>query len=240
MFCADNYVVDQGLFKTVEHILTSNKDLSAIYPCYYARVSGDNSLNRYFSLIGGNDPVVYYLGKNDRWPHVLNLKIESDYQPSYGCNGFFYKAEDIKTTNLDNYYPMDNAMEVQGMIATLGIPSVWHRTSDNLFTFLKKRYIYARDLYSNRANRRWKAIDTREDYWRLFCFIAFTLTVVEPLLVSIRGFRKIKDPAWFWHWPVCVGFLITYGILACRNLLRRPLSSPLSAGATAYKPALKA
>jgi len=220
MFCADNYVTDILLFATVYELLKRNESLSAIYPCKYFHNRKDNSLNRYFSLIGGNDPVCYYLGKNDRWPHAESLRIRSDYQPSYGCNGFFYRASDIKETDLDHYYPMDNALQVKGKIATLGTDSIWHRTSDNLFTFLRKRYRYARDLYCDRVDRRWRMIDGKRDAFLVVVFILCTLTLVQPILVSIKGFAKVRDWAWFWHWPVCFGFLITYSILAIRNLFK--------------------
>ena len=98
--------------------------------------------------------------------------------------------------------------------------SIWHRTSSNLIPFLIKRYKYARDLYSDRNDRRWKMVGTREDKWRLFAFVLATVTIAEPLYVSIRGFIKVRDFAWFWHWPVCMGFLITYTILAIRNLFK--------------------
>lgn len=218
MFCADNYIVDTNLFNEVYDEIC--RGASAVYPKRYAYVGADNSLNRYFSLIGGNDPICYYLGKNDREPHVQSLKRTSSYQPSYGCNGFFYRTDLIKRTDLDHYYPMDNAMEINGNFVALDSSAIWHRTSDNLISFLKKRYRYARDLYCDRNDRRWKMLDTREDYGNLALYIICTLTIIPSLAISIRGFRKIRDWAWFWHYPVSLGFLITYGVLTCRNILR--------------------
>jgi len=219
MFCADNEITSKALFRIVYNDLILNGN-SATYPIRYAYKKEDNSINRYFSLIGGNDPICYYLGKNDRLPHVNSLAKYSDYPPSFGCNGFFYRAELIKKTDLDNYYPMDNAMEVPGKFCAIDSDSIWHRTSDNLITFLKKRYKYARDLYSDRTDRRWKIVDTTADCWRLAFFIFCTITVVPCLFTSLRGFKRVHDIAWFWHWPVCFGFLITYSILAFRNLFK--------------------
>ena len=220
MFCADNNLIGNQLFKGVRQVFNTQPGVTGVYPKFYHYSKDDNSLNRYFSLIGGNDPVCYYLGKNDRWPHVPELRKTSSYPASFGCNGFFYRSERIKNTNLDHYYPMDNALEVGGYFWPMGCDSIWHRTSDNLFTFLKKRYKYARDLYCDRNDRRWKMLDTREDYWRLGLFIGSVLFIFPCFLTSIRGFIKVKDWAWFWHWPVCFGFLITYGILAIRNLFK--------------------
>ena len=218
MFCADNMIMDRNLFQTVKNQFDFHLDCSAVYPRRYHYRKDDHSLNRYFSLIGGNDPVCYYLGKNDREPHVSSLKRVSNYAPSYGCNGFFYRADLIKKTNLDHYYPMDNALEVPGKFIGLPFDSVWHRTSDNLLTFMKKRYKYARDLYCDRRDRRWKMLDTREDYWKLLFFILSTVCVVPPIFLSFKGYSKVRDRAWFWHPVVCWAFLITYGVLTLRCL----------------------
>lgn len=218
MFCADNMIVEKKLFRWVHTVLMGG--YSAAYPVRYHYRKDDNSLNRYFSLIGGNDPVCYYLGKNDRRPHAKDLTRQYDYPLSYGCNGFFYRSELIKSTDLDHYYPMDNAIDVEGDFFKIDSDSIWHRTSDNLITFLKKRYRYARDLYCDRRDRRWKMFASTEDYIKLAIFCLYTLTAIQPLVVSARGFSRLRDWAWFWHWPICFGFLITYTILAIRNLFK--------------------
>ncbi len=217
MFCADNYIMDPELFNRVYAEFACGA--SAVYTKRYAYVRSDNSLNRYFSLIGGNDPICYHLGKNDREPHVKDLKRTSSYQPSYGCNGFFYLTNLIKKTNLSHYYPMDNAMEVNGNFMAIDSDAIWHRTSDKLIPFLKKRYRYARDLYCDRDDRRWKMLDTGEDYWRLLGFVCSAITVIPCIITSFKGYLRIRDTAWFWHYPVCLAFLITYGALTCRNIL---------------------
>ena len=221
MFCADNQIMSSYLFTSIYGFFKISPHISALYPQYYFYNKDDNSLNRYFSLMGGNDPICYYLGKNDRWPHVDELIKTSDYQPSYGCNGFFYRSEAIKATNLNHYYPMDNASEIKGKIHAMSLDSIWHRTSDNLLTFLLKRYRYARDLYCDRDDRRWKMLDAKRDYIRLAAFCLYALTALQPISTSIRGYMRVRDPAWFWHWPVVLGFLITYTILAIRTCLKR-------------------
>lgn len=224
MFCADNMIMEKELFKKMVGYV---RVYSAAYPERYFYKEDDNSLNRYFSLFGGNDPVCWFLGKNDREPQIKVfslLKRESDYLPSYGCNGFFYKSDLIKRTNLDHYYPMDNALEFIALSGNKPKPvfssAIWHRTSDNLISFLIKRYKYARDLFSDRQDRRWKMVDGAQDYWKLAYFVLCTLTIIPLLFTSFRGFSKVRDWAWFWHWPICFGFLITYSILALRNLFK--------------------
>lgn len=219
MLCADNYFTDPNLFTQVYEHFCRPASSDAIYELHYAYIKSDNSLNRYFSLIGNNDPIPFYLGKCDREPHVSGIYKGRGF-PSYGCNGFFVLRESFEKTNLDHYYPMDAHVDMKLRYWVLDQGTVWHRTSDNLISFLTKRYKYARDLYSDRRNRRWRVIDTREDYWRLLFFIGTTLTLIQPISISIRGFSKIRDWAWFLHWPVCLGFLLVYSALAVRNLFK--------------------
>ena len=231
MLCTDNYFVDETIFEGVVELFKTYEGLTGIYSKFYHYHPKDHSLNRYFALLGVNDPIPFYLGKADRRPYwelnqdeVMSFMEFTTKIPSLGDNGFFIRTSFFKATNLDHYYPMDNCedMRAQGMNSYLRLadPYIWHRTADNFITFLRKRYRYARDLYCERYDRRWKMLDTREDYMRLGFFVLATIFILPALLVSTRGFLKIRDWAWFWHWPVCFGTLITYGLLACRNFFR--------------------
>lgn len=220
MLCADNQIMDKNFFSKALYLFDNYPDFDAVYPGWYYYEKNDNILNRYFSLIGGNDPVCYFLGKNDRMPYYEGLRRRTNYQPSYGCNGFFYRSEAIKKTNLKDYYPMDNAMEVPGEKHLMLSNAIWHKTSDGLMSFLTKRYKYARDLFCDRKNRRWKIIDTTADRINLVFFVISTLSVIPCLAFSIKGYSKIKDTAWFMHFPVCLGLSITYGLLTIRNIFK--------------------
>ncbi len=236
MFCADNYVTNRQLFKQVYSALVMDKSVTGVYNKYYQTVPQSNSLDRYFALIGGNDVIPFYLGKNDRkpWYDYDESEISSYIKfpntiPSLGDNGFFYRRDRLIQADLDHYYPMDCAEDLRRLgyfvYERINSGGVWHRTTDgNLIKFLIKRYRYARDLYSDRDDRRWKMLDTREDYWRLTGFILATLTVIPCLYISIKGFLKVRDFAWFWHPISCLGFLITYGILVCRNGVKKCLT----------------
>lgn len=247
MLCADNLILSKSLFSDVKRLFDKYPNLTGVYSSHYSYSKTDNSLNRYFSLMGVNDPVPFYLGKADRKSHlhkdesvIFDIVQFKEKIPSLGDNCFFVRSELFKMTHLDHYYPMDACEDLRRLgeyvYARLYHDIVWHRTSDSLINFLKKRYRYAKDLYSNRTDRRWKMLDTRKDYWKLAGFILATLTVVQPLSISIRGYRYTRDCAWFWHWPVCLGFVITYGILACRNLLKFRSLFQLSEEAKVLKP----
>ncbi len=229
MFCADNLILDPYLFKKVYDQLTQYPELTGVYTKHYAYLKDDNSLNRYFSLMGVNDPIAYYVKKADRDPYtkydenlVIEIKSFKYSIPSLGDNGFFYRRSHIIQSKLDNYYPMDCAEDLRrrGMssYAVLNGELVWHRTSDTLWNFLRKRYIYARDLYCDREDRRWKIVGNSKDKFRVLVFALSSALVIPNIIESIKGYRRVKDFAWFWHPIVCLGFLLIYSTLALRNL----------------------
>ena len=187
-------------------------------PAYYYYKKDDDILNRYFSLIGGNDPLSFYMRKNDRWSYIGHHGNESG---SIGDNGFFIKKNLIEKTDIDNYYHVDNALEACGSVFSSVGTDIWHKTGGNIFKFFAKRYRYGLQHAFNK-NRRWHLVEkTPKDIGRLIWFIFVTLTVMEPLYLSIRGFLKIRDVAWFFHWPVCAMTVFTYGVLIIHLFLKR-------------------
>lgn len=231
MFCSDNKLMNPVIFLTVKKWFDKIQNLTGYYSHHYFYEKSDNSLNRYFSLIGNNDPIPFYLNKADRRPHyednnttMYDLVRLYGHVPSVGDNGFFVRRNLILKSDLDHYYPMDCFQDIIKKGDSYFLRDwnsyIWHRTSDKLINFLTKRYRYARDLYCDRQDRRWRMVDGAKDHWGLLKFIIFTLTLIQPIWVSIRGFRKVRDFAWFWHPIVCIGFLFTYTILVCRNIIK--------------------
>lgn len=191
----------------------------AAYPIKYYYSKSDDTLNRYFSLLGGNDPLAYYMGKNDRMSYLSNSSFNMN--GSIGDNGYFITKSLIDKTDLDNYYHIDNALEANAF--TVAMPyKIWHKTGGNLFKFFIKRYKYGLQHAFNK-NRRWHLVDFKKpkDVVRLIWFIFISLTLIEPLCLSIRGYLKVKDLAWFLHPIVCLATLFTYGILVLQILVNR-------------------
>ena len=42
-------------------------------------------------------------------------------------------------------------------------------------------------------------------------FVIFSLTLIEPIFESIRGYTKIREPAWFLHPLMCLLMVFGYG-----------------------------
>lgn len=216
-----------------DNVLTDERFLSLGYstamdwwtaqPARYAHRWSDDALTRYFALIGGNDPLAFYLGKNDKSPHynaMVNIDMNNK---TTGDNGYFARKVNLMSTNLGQYFHIDNSQET--IAPTVFFSEIAHNTGGNIFKFFAKRYRYGLQHAFN-PNRRWHLVEkTPRDIGRLLCFIFVTLTILQPLFLSIRGYLKIRDVAWFLHPFVCILTLFTYGLLILRLIVSRLFQS---------------
>ena len=229
ILASDNELMDS---MTLRFAYEDARVFGASSPSYYHYQGNDDVLNRYFSLIGGNDPLAFYMKKNDRSSY---LKYEPNPRGSIGDNGFFIRRECIVSTNLDNYYHVDNAIESNCNIRWNPF-AIWHKTGGNIFKFFTKRYRYGLQHAFNK-NRRWHLVDFRQpkDTLRLLWFVVASVSLVHPLWTSIRGYRKLRDLAWFMHPIACLFTVCTYGALVIHVTLRHLFQSlfVLMAGRTA-------
>lgn len=140
--------------------------------------------------------------------------------PTLGDNGFFIKKEIILKSDMEHYYHIDNIYDIwlQGYGGEPVNCSIWHRTGGNIFKFFLKRYRYA-DKF-NKPYRRWYMVE-KKDIPKLLWFIFCTITLIQPLYLSVKGYRVIKDKAWFLHPIVCWATLITYGLWVIKRIIKR-------------------
>lgn len=246
VMASDNRIlggISDKFLNEIWNIFISNQDIVCAYPLYYGYFKKSNFLNRYFALIGGNDPLSFYLCKNDKKTLLELVRSRNEIMlfdvcaflpkdlPSLGDNMFFMrKATYEKYSDFDNFYHVDSVYDVcsgmpKGVFKSLRyhMPMVMHDTTDgNVFNFLKKRYHYGLQHAFN-SNRHWHLVDFRkkEDVLRLIWFILASVTFIHPLILSIRGYFKIRDIAWFAHPIMCFLTLVTYAILVCHLGLRR-------------------
>ena len=232
ILASDNELTDNS-FLTYTYQAMHTYKVHCAYPAYYSYKKEDNFLNRYFSLIGGNDVLCAYMEKNDRRPifkenqHLISI-IGFQYAiPSLGDNGFFVWRELLMKADLDNYLHIDICEDLRHechpLIAlVMYSQDIWHKTGGNIFKFYAKRYRYGLEHAFN-PNRRWHLVDFSkpQDLRRLLWFILATLTLLEPLSISFRGYHKIKDIAWFIHPIACIFTLVTYTFLVIHIALRK-------------------
>ena len=228
LFCTDNILVEPDFLEVMTHA-ASQAGVVGAYTARYAYVKEDTALSRYFALLGANDSLVWWLGKSDRQDALqpahqdVGQRTFTDPLPSLGDNGCFYKGpllRDILPTpeTFGSCMCLCEDLRRQGH-ATWNIISshaIWHRSGASFLTYVKKRWRYVNTLYWQRLPiRRWRPVSTLSDWIAVGLFAAASSVVVPHLFLSLRGYRRKPDAAWFLHPFVCgcLTWLYTWALL---------------------------
>lgn len=241
-FGSDNILPEKNWLREIVSPFTKDRDVIASYPLYYTYVKSETPFNRYVAMFGVNDPIPYYLNKADKQSYFekgyklagkavdkgnyYKVKFSPENLPTVGANGFFIKKKILKKAKVDpdHYFHIDVIYDVvkKGYNTFAVVKnSIIHKTGDTLFSLLKKRSRYFSMLYLTKVEKRRYHIVSPGKYWQLLTFIVFSLTLIQPLFVSFRGFLKKRDFAWFLHPVFCFAITIVYAKAVIVNLLRK-------------------
>jgi len=201
----------------------------------YGIKPGFNAYNRYCALIGANDPVPFYLGKSEKLCYLFDdwratsimrechgyflVNFTPENLPTVGGNGFFIRREILIQSRCqpDEFFHID---VISDLVRAGHNPfamvrnEIYHDVTSRLRDLALRRMKYFMIHSPSRSARRYFVFDVhkKKDIIKLLLYVIFTLTLVQPLFLSIRGYLKKKDTAWFLHPYVCWSFLIAYSI----------------------------
>jgi len=240
----DNILIGKNwLYEMVKPFIDDQK-IVGTYSMYNSAEKYMPMLTRYTALLGINDPTVYYLGKSEKLTrfeteYMKGKKILSNEKydvvefnlknlPVLGDNGHMVRRKIIVpiVTKMDQFLHTDAFMIAckKGYVR-YGVVrnSIVHHTGSSFTKFFGRRITYKGQFYDcQRQKRQYYVYNNRntQDRRNLQLFILYSLTLVEPLLFSIRGYVAIHDIAWFLHPVVCFGSVISYGISEMKHVLR--------------------
>lgn len=222
-FPSDNIIPNKNWLKKMVKPFIKHKEIVGAETCYYEYKKNDTSLNRYFSLFGA-DTLPYYLDKRDRLSYFAkgawrdsNVRDLGEYYivefserntPPIGANGFIIRNKFAKSIAKEplSFFHIDSCLDLinkgHNKFAFVKI-GIWHKTGENFVNYVKKRIRYGTIYLGDKTKRRYHVVDLKYDKLRLFLFVLYTITFVEPLLRSTRGFIKIRDFAWFYNPVLC-------------------------------------
>lgn len=232
---ADNYLPRKDwLRQMVKPFLDDPKTIHA-GTLHYTYREKDVLLNRYCSLFGVLDPIVYYIGRPDRlaqnrrkWTSGNVLKETKEYYvveftketlPTVGCNGVIYRRDIILNhakSDPSNFMHIDvfaDLMEKGFNRFAVVKNDVIHDTAVNLPMLMKKRMNFLSNYYlQSHGKRRYLIYNSKKigDTIKLLLFIIYTVTWMKPVIDSIRGYRAVRDTAWFLHPIICWIYLLSY------------------------------
>lgn len=232
---SDNYLASRYTLSRLVEPLVKDPSVVSSFTLHYHYVPSLGIIGRYIGLFGNHDPVAYYLGKADRqkitteiWPHTSQIVSRNSHWttlvfnpgnfPTLGSNGSIIRKSLIPLSNFaaEDFFHTDILFDLlirgYNKYAVVDVPII-HDSSPSVATHVKKRLAYmllhSRNLSSR---RRYKIFDPHSftDLLLMAKFIIFTLTLIEPLVESLQGYSKKKDPVWFIHPVLCWLFLIIY------------------------------
>lgn len=233
LFCTDNRLTYDGFLEEMVRA-TLRPDVIGAYTFRYAYDENDPILNRYFALLGANDPLCWWLEKADRYDYATypetGVQHFPEAIPSIGDNGFFIKRQALQLVVKDpaQHFCIDAIEDLRrlGLYSYNVVPTyIHHQTGSSWSAYFQRRYRYVAELYfRDFAKRRWRMIDTRQDWLGLVSFVAASLLVLPHLPLVIAGYRKVPDKAWFLHPVICWLLVWVYGWAWLRHRLPQLLS----------------
>jgi len=191
--------------------------------------------SRYCALIGANDPVVLYLDKCDKlaWLYdewrgrgvisdnkdYLVVKFDEHSLLTMGGNGFMVRRDILLKSDCapEHFFHIDVVLDIVKMgydTFAMVKNEINHDTAASLGKLTRRRVTYFKEHNPATKGRRYLIFNPKKpvDVLRLGIFVLCTLTLLQPLLFSLRGYLKVKDRAWFLHPIACWSFLLAYGV----------------------------
>ena len=191
-------------------------------------------LTKYCALIGANDPTIYYLNKSEKLPRFARhytkgeilleaedyciVRFNHETLPTLGDNGHMVRRSIIQkvNTNPETFIHVDAFAKLlalgHGTYAAVK-NSVVHYTGTNIFRFMQGRVTIKEKFYNRKKDKRSYFVfdpHSSRDRLNLLRFIVFSLTFIEPLLLSFIGFLAVREAAWFLHPVVCFVAVLSY------------------------------
>lgn len=230
----DNILPNRNWLKTMVEVLENEPSVTGCYTWRYRHNPKDKILNRYFSLIGANDTVAFFLGRADRQSYLDDgwvslgkaidrgkyflVEFANNDIPTLGANGFLIRRNLLNQARVDekHFFHIDVNCDLikKGYNKYAVVKNdIIHDSGEGFVEFFLKRKRYMEDLYlRDLSRRRYLLYDKKRDQKKLLVYVLYSMTLIFPTLFAIRGYLKKKDPAWFLHPIVCWLIMVIYGL----------------------------
>ncbi len=239
---SDNILPNKNtLSNLIEPFKIKDHNIIASYSKWYSYNKQSSLIDKYFCLLGVNDPITFFLNKNDRLPFgqnkinfnyekIINLKnfdllfLNKNNLPVIGANGYLIKKkfiEKVLPKNPNDFFHIDINLDILNYFKKeencFGYCNdiIIHQNKQSLYKALKKRISYW-NVHTNilSSKRRYKVFDKTKPYdvINLVFFIIASVTFIFPVLQSIKGYYLTKNSLWFLHPFVCFFFFLAYSI----------------------------
>lgn len=244
---ADNVLVGTDWLQTMVLPFMEERGIFCTFSMHNSFSKNMSLLTKYCALIGANDPPVCYLGKADKMmrdqqkydkgkiikdlPKYTIVKFTKENLPTLGDNGHMVRRSVINRVNKDPklFLHSDAFFDLLCLgYDTFGVVknSMKHYIGSDIIKLYQRRVVYKerfRDSYIRKRVYYIFDYGSSKDRWNLFKFIFFSCTFVQPFFRAVRGYIKIREPAWFFHPVVCFVALVMYSKSEIAYILKKKL-----------------
>jgi hypothetical protein len=96
--------------------------------------------------------------------------------------------------------------------------SVIHRSGEKFFKYFYKRLRYSLLYFKDRSRRRYHLYNPSSDKTKLLKFILFPFMFFRTTFDATKGYRKVRDTAWFLNPIVYFGIIMVYAFAVTMSL----------------------
>ena len=221
----------------------NDEKILASFTKWYGVDHNISALDNYFALLGGNDPISFYLKKNDRMPYLINdlpfasylidrsqnydvVSFKINKLPTLGCNGFFIKKVYLDSLDIkdpEDFFHIDINFDILKKYKNLRYAiirkAIIHKTAKSLTFLLKKRLQY-RNLHNDNYKRRYLVFDSKnkEDIVSILKLLLSCLTILPLFFTAFKYLWLTKRKEWLLHPFVTISFVLAYSFSVLSNL----------------------
>jgi len=241
---SDNRLPSADWLRCAVTILRDHLDVVGVQAARFTYNPLDPPANRYCSLYGIGDPVAYYFRRQDhlshldvdwvlggtvveRSPEYYLVRFTPENMPTIGSQGFLTRKSLLLQTDwTPALFHVDSNLELvaagHDLYAFLrhDVTHDYVRSIDHLVKKLERNALL---FYAQRNERRHVWVMS---LWTLLTRLLIMTTLVVPLRDALRGYRKLRDPAWFLHPLLCVYVPAIYALLYLRSRWRPLVVEP--------------
>lgn len=233
---ADNYLVGRDWLRRMVQPFLEDANIFAAEPIRFDYEPADPPLNRYFALMGVNDPLSLFMGNYGRYSYVTGkwtgmphreercngyiiAELEPDHMPTMGSQGFLVRTEVLREVSSGDYYfdidgPVDLVKKGHRRVAKVDV-SIGHQFARDLASLHRKTLRRIEDYLYWRERRSFPWLSSGR--MPVVRFSLSTLLVLPLVWQLSRGWLRVRDFAWLYHIPVCWLTLWIYGWAMIRS-----------------------
>jgi len=235
---SDNSLSNPDWLRCAVITLLDHPNVVGAQAAWFTYRRADPLANRYCSLFGIGDPVAYYLHRQDhlsrldkdwtlngtvveRQPDYYLVRFSPETMPTIGSQGFLTRKSLLLQTNWSpSLFHVDSNLELVTAEHNLYVilrREVGHDYVRSVAHLCGKLRRNALLFYSQRGERRHVWTMGR---WTTALALLKMVTVVVPTRDAVRGYRQLRDPAWFIHPILCLYVPVLYAFLYAQSRWR--------------------